>query len=130
EGECIAYLACPRRATDAVDVVVGRLRHIEVDDMSQRFDVDSARGDVRRNQDSMIAALESRERGCALALRAISVNSLGLDATFHQLLGQTICPVLGSREHQRLLHLAALEQGEEQVLFQLLLYRVDCLRNS
>src|SRR5437868_22583 len=83
EGECIAYLACPRRATDAVDVVVGRLRHIEVDDVSERFDVDSARGDVRRNQDSMIAALESRERGCALALRAISVNSLGLDATFH-----------------------------------------------
>src|SRR5205085_3307001 len=65
EGECIADLACPRRTTHTVDVVVGRLRHIEVDDMSQRFDVDSAGGNVRCNQNSVVATLESRECGCA-----------------------------------------------------------------
>src|SRR5437868_12712615 len=73
ERECIADLTCPRRATDAVDVVVGRLRHIEVDDVAERFDVDSARGNVRRNQDSVVATLESRECGCALPLRPISM---------------------------------------------------------
>src|SRR6266480_320840 len=58
------------------------------------------------------------------------MNSLGPDTTLHQLLRQAIRAVLGSGEHQRLFHLATLEQRQQQIFFQILFYRVDSLRDS
>ena len=109
ESERITDLTCPRGATHAMDVVVGRLRYIEVDDVSKGFDVDSTRGNVRRNQNLVLTILESRERRGALTLRAVSMNAFRLDAAFHQLLGQAVRAVLGAREDQRLFHLATIE---------------------
>ena len=110
ERERISSFTSSRRATDAMDVVVGRLRHIEVHDVAQCLDINSARGNVRRDKNSVIPALESCERRGPLSLRAISMDSFSLDTTLHQLLSQAIRAVLRSREHQRLIHFAAFEQ--------------------
>ena len=113
-----------------MDVIVGRLRHVEVDDVPECLDVDSARGNVRCDQNLVLAILESRQRRGALTLRAISMNPLRLDAALHQLLGQAIRAVFRAREHQRLCHFATIEQRQQQILFQILLHRVDSLRDS
>ena len=62
EGEGVAGHLGARGAADAVDVVVGDVRHVEVDDVRERLDVDAARGDVGRDEDAELAALEAGER--------------------------------------------------------------------
>jgi hypothetical protein len=42
-----------------VDVVVGLGRHVEVDDVRQRLDVDAARGDVGGDEHAVAAGLEA-----------------------------------------------------------------------
>ena len=89
ERKCISHFARARCASHAVDVIVRRLRHIEVDYVPKRFDVDSPRSDVSRNQNLVLPALESGECRGALPLRAISMYAFRLDAALYQLLGQT-----------------------------------------
>jgi hypothetical protein len=48
-----------RGASDAVDVVVGHRRNVEVDDVPERGDVDATRGDVGRHEDPILPALEA-----------------------------------------------------------------------
>ena len=55
-------------SSNTVDVVVGSRRNVEVHDMAERFDIDSARGDVCRNQHRKLATLESSERRRTLKL--------------------------------------------------------------
>ena len=53
-------------AADAVHVVFGALRQIEVDDVRDAGDVDAARGDVGRHQQAHLAAAQAgRSCGCA-----------------------------------------------------------------
>jgi len=87
ESKCVSDLARSRCATHTVDVIVRRLRHIEVDDVAKRFDIDSSRGDVGCDKNLVVAVLETREGRGALRLRAVSMNPLRLDPFFHQLLG-------------------------------------------
>ena len=68
EGKGLARLFRARGASHAVDIVLGRHRHIEVHDVAEFLDVDPARRDVRRNEHAIGAVLEPRERVSALRL--------------------------------------------------------------
>src|SRR4029079_2682246 len=50
DGDGGAGLAGARSACDAVDVVVGVMRHVEVEDVAHVGDVEAAGGDVGRDQ--------------------------------------------------------------------------------
>jgi hypothetical protein len=76
-----------RCASNAVDVVVGGLRDIEIDHVTERLDVDSASRDIGRDEYAILASLESGERGGALPLRPVTVDALGTDAPLYELLG-------------------------------------------
>ena len=65
-----------RGAADAVDVVVGRVRHVEVDDVRQRLHVDAARRDVGGDEHRELAGLEAGERLRALRLAAVAVDAV------------------------------------------------------
>ena len=52
-------------AADAVDVGLGHVRQIEVDDVRDAVDVDAARRDVGRDQHAACAGLEAGERPLA-----------------------------------------------------------------
>jgi hypothetical protein len=65
--------------SDAVDVVVGRVRQLEVDDDGQRVDVQAARGHICGDQDADRAALEVRQGALTLGLRAVAVDRDCLD---------------------------------------------------
>ena len=52
-----------------------------------------------------------------LRLRPVAVNPLGLDAVLHQILRQPVGAVLGAGEHERVLHLAPLQQRSSSADF-------------
>ena len=58
QADRLARRARPRGAADAVDVVLGVLRQVPVDDVGHPLDVQPARGDVGRDQDRQLAVLE------------------------------------------------------------------------
>ena len=114
EGERIAHRVGASGAADAVDVVGRHERHVEIDDVTERLDVDAARGDVGRDQHAQLAGLEVGERRGALRLRAIAVDPVGRNPAPDQVFAQAVGAMLGAREHERLAHVAALEQRREQ----------------
>src|SRR2546425_6999761 len=65
----------PRGSPDTMDVVVGHVRDVEVDDVAQRLDVDAARRDVGRHEDAEPAGLEAGQRSGAPPLGAASVEA-------------------------------------------------------
>ena len=75
-----AIRAGARGAADAVDILLGNVGQVEVDDMGDARDVDPARGDVGRDQDRRLAGLEGGDGALALGLRLVAVDRGGGDA--------------------------------------------------
>jgi hypothetical protein len=119
-----------RRAPDPVDVVVGHGRHVEIDDVAEGFHVDAAGGDVGGDQDPDAAALEGRERRRPLRLAPVAVDALTGDAVAREEVRQPVGAVLGAREDQGALHVAALDQLQQQGGLDVLGDRVHRLRDA
>ena len=66
EREGVARHLGAGRAADPVDVVLGHVGDVEVDDVRKGLDVDAARRDVGRDEHPIPAALEAGERLGAL----------------------------------------------------------------
>ena len=88
------------RATDAVHVILGLLRHVVVDDVRDAGDVEPALRDVRRDEHAHLAALEILERARALRLRLVGVHRRRVDALALEMPHDAIGAVLGAREHE------------------------------
>jgi hypothetical protein len=59
-----------------MDVILRHSRHVEIDHVSERGDVDAARRDIGRNQHAVFPALEPGQRVSALRLRAVAMDAL------------------------------------------------------
>ena len=99
----------PRGSPDAMDVVVGHVRHVEVDHVAQGLDVDAARRDVGRDEDAEAAGLEAGQRLGALRLGAVSVDAFAGDAVAVEELGEPVGAMLRAREDERLRHVVPCE---------------------
>src|SRR5512138_204781 len=64
-------------AADAVDVVLGDVRQLEVDHLRQLVDIDAARRDVGRHQHAHAAVLEARQRLGARRLALVAMDRGG-----------------------------------------------------
>ena len=69
-----------RRPADTVDVAFRHIRQVEINDVRDAVDIDSARRDIGRHQNANGAVLESLESPLASALRFVSVNGGRSDA--------------------------------------------------
>ena len=114
-------------AADAVDVVLGDHRQLEVDDVRERLDVEAARGDLGGDQDREPAGLEVGQRADALRLALVAVDRGGRDAVALELLGEPVGAVLGAREDERLVDPAGLDEVAEELALPLAVDRVDDL---
>ena len=65
---------------DAVDVVLGHHRQLEVHDVGQGLDVEAARRDVGRDEDRDLVRLEVLEGPESLTLALVAVDRRGADA--------------------------------------------------
>jgi hypothetical protein len=109
EGEGVARSRRSAGPADAVNVVFRLLGNVVVDDVTDAGDIESALGDVRRDEHANLPCLEVVERTGALALRLVSVHRCGGDALIFQVLNDTIGAVLGAGENQNRIHLRFLE---------------------
>src|SRR3989338_1642057 len=74
-------------AADAVDIVFGSLRHVEIDDVRDVFYVDAARRDIGGHHDLASSLLELLKGARSLDLAAVSVKHRDADARPVQRLG-------------------------------------------
>ncbi len=72
--------ARPGRAADAVNVRLGNIGDVEVDDVRDVVDIDAPRGDIGCNQHWRAAGLESGQCASPSGLVLVAVNRPGLDA--------------------------------------------------
>ncbi len=82
----MAVVAGTRRAADAVHVILGHMRHVEIDDLRQFPDVEPARGDFGRNQRREFSSLEVSKCACPRSLTLVAVNRRGADSGALELL--------------------------------------------
>ena len=103
EGDGDAVGAGARGAADAVDILLGNVGQVEVDDVADARDVDPARGDVGRDQHPHVARLERGDRALALRLALVAVDRAGRDAGRFEQADDLVGAMLGAAEDQRAL---------------------------
>src|SRR3954468_18813036 len=80
ERDGLTRSAGPTGPADPVDVVLRVPRELEVDDDRQVLDVEAARRDVGRDEDSDLTGLEPLERPRPLWLRPVAVDGDRIEA--------------------------------------------------
>ena len=95
----IADAAGAAGAADAVDIVVGMERHVEIEDVADGRNVETARRDVAGDQDLEFAGAEAVERLGAQRLVEIAMQRRGVEAVLGERLGHDIDIALAVAEH-------------------------------
>jgi hypothetical protein len=90
-----------RGAADAVDILVGHIGQLVIEHMADAGDVDTARGDIGRDQHLQMAVAETLHRGGALALALVAMDRGGLDACARQMADNAVGTMFGAGEDQR-----------------------------
>mmetsp|Transcript_21146 Transcript_21146/g.50368 ORF Transcript_21146/g.50368 Transcript_21146/m.50368 type:complete len:213 (+) Transcript_21146:145-783(+) len=98
-----ACLAAAASATDAMDVVLDLLRHVEVDHVLYVGEVQTLGGDVSADEHILLLVLEHADRILALLLILACVDAHRLDALEHEVLVDVVdvSLALAEDEHGR-----------------------------
>ena len=115
EGDRDAVASGTRSAADAVDVAFGLIREVEVHDVGDLVDVDTASGDVGRNQDGDAAGAEALEGRRAGALRLVAVDGSRGESVVLQILDHLVRAMLGAGEDEGALHIGHAEDVLEEL---------------
>ncbi len=115
QGDGMAAVARPAGAADAVDVVLGLVRQIEIHHMGQLMNVNAAGGDVGGDQHPQLAALEPRQGTGAGPLALVAMDRRRRHALGTEPVGDAIRTMLGAGEDQHLLPVIAGDQMAEQI---------------
>ena len=100
-----------------MDVALGDVGQLIVDDVAHAGDVDAASGDVGSDEDAGTPVSELREGALAGALGLVAVDGLGREARFFELLGEAVGAPLRAHEDEHAVHAGVLEEvGQEGAL--------------
>ena len=117
EGHGDTGLAGAAGASGAVQVGVVVVGNRVVDHVGDVVDVDAARGDIRRDQDVLLARLEGGHRALALLLVEVAVHGDGVEAAVVELLDELRGGALGAGEDDGLAAALGLQDaGDDLVL--------------
>ena len=101
-------------APDAVNVILGMLRDIVVDDMADIGDVQAASGNIRGDQHFVPPITKAAQSLLAFALRSVGMkDSDGVVVAFEQM-GDAVGAVFGAAKDDDRVVVDAFEQFEEQ----------------
>ena len=114
---------------DAVDVVLGRERHVEVEHMAHRHDVEAAGGDVGGDQDLDLALLELLERLHACRLAHVAMQRARIEAVLLQRSLEDRHVALAIAEHDRVLDVLFLDQGPQRLALVVFLHDHEALHD-
>ncbi len=116
DGKCVPHALRAAGAADAVNVVLGMMRHVEVDDVADLLDVDSARGDVGGDHHFVAAAAETVQCLLALVLGAVGVKHRDGMAFLMELARDAVGAVLGAAEDEHLVVVGSPEKLLQEFL--------------
>ena len=125
EGEGAAALAGAAGAADAVDIVVGVVRHVEIDHDRHVGDVEAARGHVGGHQEVDLAGLERVERRLAMHLLEVAVDVAGVQAHALQEAVEAGDVALAVGEHDRLGDVLLRDQAHQGAALELAAWHLD-----
>jgi len=117
----------PARPPDPVNIVFRLMGNVIVYDMRDPADIQTAGGNVCRDENSDVATLECLQRALALALRAIGMDRRGCDALPVEPPGNFVCTVLCAREYQHAFHVLGFDGMQQERRFGLLADGVEML---
>ncbi len=110
----VAFGASARGTTDAVHVVGGILRQIEIEDVADVGNVQSARSHVGRDQHCQLAVVELPQEAQSLGLWHIAGQRLGVKAVRVQHLLEPLGHPARIDEYQRAMRLGVAQQSDQQ----------------
>ena len=111
ERDCLTGAPGAAGAPDAMDVGLGALRNVVVDDVRDIGDIEPARRDVGSDEDIGLTAAEAAHDAIALRLGEIAMQRLDAIATGHKRLAQLVDAHLGAAENHRRLRSLGVEDA-------------------
>jgi len=125
QGECIAAFGGATGPANPVDVRLGGIGDVVVDDVGDQGDVDPPRGDVRGDEYLEGTITEPVQRRLPAVLGKVPLERGCLVAGLLQLFPQALGPVLGTGEDQYRLGIRMVKQLQKQGGLEVLLHRVE-----
>ena len=113
EGHGLSRRTGPTRAADPMHVVLRHVRQVEVHDLWQAIDVDTAGRDVGCHQHLHASALETLESASARVLALVAVDRFRIDAGTLELLRKPVGAVLRACEHKALVPIVLAHEVHE-----------------
>ncbi len=114
DGEGVAFAPGAPGAADAMHVILGMNRHVEIEDVAHVLDIEAAGGDVAADQERDLALLETRQHLVARGLGHVAVQLPDVEAVALQGLENHRHVALAVAEDQRVAHVFALEQRAQR----------------
>jgi hypothetical protein len=116
-----------RRTADAVNIVFGNVRQLEVYDVRYAFHIDPSRGNVGSDEDPTAAVAKAGECALALGLRLVSMDGDRLDTGRAQMPHDPVGAVLCAGEHEHPFECRIAQQFRESVPFPIAWNKKDAL---
>src|SRR6266851_2317133 len=99
---------------DTMNIVRGMDRHVEIEDVRQALDVETARRDVARDQQADLVVLEALERLGALRLRHVAMQCGDVEAVARQRFLEDVDILLAIAEDDGVAHFLAADQAAQR----------------
>ena len=115
ERDRATFTASARRAADAVDVGLGVVWHVVVDDVRDVVDVDAASSDVCRDDDVDLAIRQALDDCLAGGLAQVAVDRVGGEAARVEVAGELGGPCASAREDEGRVELLGHQDLAERV---------------
>jgi len=116
-----------RGSADAVNIVFGHVRQLEIDDVRYAFHIDPSRGNVGSDEDPAAAGAKAGECALALRLRLVSVDGDRLDTSCAQMSHDPVRTVLRASEHEHPFEGRIAQQCRQSVPFPIARNEKDAL---
>ena len=100
EGDSGASGERTASTTDTMDVVFELVREVEVEDVGDAVDIDTARGNVGRDEHANLSVLEGLQGTLTLALRTVGVDGGTADVFTLELTADAIGTMFGPRKDE------------------------------
>jgi len=130
EGEGVARRFGATGAADAVDVIFGMLRHVEVNDVADVGDVEAAGGDVGGDEDFVFAVAEALEGLFAFALGAVGMENRDGVVILFEHVPDSVSAIFGAAKNDDRIVFDVVEEGAEEIGFLILGDGVDDVFNG
>jgi hypothetical protein len=116
-----------RGSANAVNIIFGNVRQLEVDDVRYAFHIDPSRGNVGGDEDPAAAGAKAGECALALGLRLVSVNGDRLDTGRAQMSHDPVRTMLCAGEHENTFECRIIQQCRQSVPFPIARNEKDAL---